>query len=56
MICRIARAFKASAVTLIKDLGFEEILQSMKIEATSLAPPLTKDEVKIIEELLFYLK
>eukprot|EP01036_Dinobryon_divergens_P026292 gene26292-34917_t len=48
-ICRIMRGYGAAAVSLLRDLGFVEQLETL-ISTTE--PPLTKDEAVIVEEIL----
>jgi hypothetical protein len=55
IICRISRCYPAQAVSLMNDLGFKEILQSLKAE-NGFGFPLTTEEVSIINELLYYLR
>ena len=47
-ICRIARCFKAAAASLLRDLGFVDVLQVLRSESRS------PEEKAVVDELLHY--
>lgn len=55
VICRVTRAFPSLAASLIRELGFGEVLDAMKATAQTLSPPLTSEELAIVDELRCHL-